>query len=153
MSCSCCRCRCCCWGIGRLPCAADLVGQFEAAIKTHSLWPGHAHNGLEPRLNAASAAFVCLSKTQDAHFYYIPHYVICNFPISQAPKIKLRHGIRPALIVHTHTHRHTETPTHTPTYVRCTFDLQQFYLRISHIATVPAGCKESQILAEVPVEM
>lgn len=69
-------------------------------------------------------------------------YVICNFPISSAPKIKLRHGTA-TRSGWPHTHQHCN--------LWCTFDLQQFYLRISHIATVTAACKESHILAEVPV--
>lgn len=109
-------------------------------------WPRPQY-GLEPRLNAASAsasAVACLSKTQNAHFYYI---ALRDLQFSNFPSAENKVAPRPAT--------RCGCPHHTNTYIRvwCTFDFQQFYLRISHIATVASGCKESEILAELPVNM
>lgn len=138
-------CSCCCWGCAACV-GADLVGQFKPAsaqrgdnkIAVFMTWPRPQRAWAVLRLNAVA----CLSKTQNAHFYYfaLRDLQFSNFP-SAENKVTPRHGDPLGLATHTHQHCN----------LWCTFDLQQFYLRISHIATVTAACKESQILAEVPV--
>lgn len=100
-------CSCCCWGCAACV-GADLVGQFKPAsaqrgdnkIEVFMTWPRPQRAWAVLRLNAVA----CLSKTQNAHFYYfaLRDLQFSNFP-SAENKVTPRHGDPLGLAIHTPT--------------------------------------------------